>query len=107
MSASLSALHPLVPPTDGGGGGLNPQPMPAGPVGCALTRTCSGSDLITGNYKDYTRGSAREKETEIKTEKSIHALYAMHQQNETQLYFTVYMLLMPGRQRCAAVDSCN
>lgn len=29
-------------------------------AGCTLTRPCTRSDLITGNYKDYTRGGERE-----------------------------------------------
>lgn len=36
-------------------GVVNPQLGASWAAGCTLTRPCSGSDLITGNYKDYSR----------------------------------------------------
>lgn len=37
-------------------------------MGINLNRLCSGSDLITGNYKDYSRSIETEEEVELKTE---------------------------------------
>lgn len=94
ISASLSVLYPLITPSTTLSKGGKSTARASWAAGCALTRPCSGSDLITGNYKDYTRGREREKEIEIKIESRRSSLCVLNEKQHNNPGFFSHIIPM-------------